>query len=176
MFCVGDIVKTPKGTKGKRYATSSDDWFKFEITSIEDGLLYNRKKKIYAVNPFSCKMWLRNESPSNESVLVESTKSVSVLNSVVNSSIDDKVDVVKSPKHYQLFPEFGLEIKDINKRLLDNMEDNKYDITLFEAGWYQQSMQYFERFYLKNGLEDLKKGIQTMQFVVDSMKQRLNKE
>ena len=41
-----------------------------------------------------------------------------------------------------------------------------------EAGWYQQSMQYFERFYLKNGIEDLKKGIQTMQFVIDSMEQR----
>lgn len=83
-----------------------------------------------------------------------------------------KADMVVSPKHYQLFPEFNLEIKDINKRILDNMEDSGFDITLYEAGWYQQSMQYFERFYLKNGIEDLKKGIQTMQFVIDSMEQR----
>ena len=83
-----------------------------------------------------------------------------------------KPDMVVSPKHYQLFPEFNLEIKDINKRILDNMEESGFDITLYEAGWYQQSMQYFERFYLKNGIEDLKKGIQTMQFVIDSMEQR----
>lgn len=83
-----------------------------------------------------------------------------------------KTDMVVSPKHYQLFPEFNLEIKDINKRILDNMEESGFDITLYEAGWYQQSMQYFERFYLKNGIEDLKKGIQTMQFVIDSMEQR----
>ena len=83
-----------------------------------------------------------------------------------------KPDMIVSPKHYQLFPEFNLEIKDINKRILDNMEESSFDITLYEAGWYQQSMQYFERFYLKNGIEDLKKGIQTMQFVIDSMEQR----
>ena len=83
-----------------------------------------------------------------------------------------KPDMVVSPKHYQLFSEFNLEIKDINKRILDNMEESGFDITLYEAGWYQQSMQYFERFYLKNGIEDLKKGIQTMQFVIDSMEQR----
>ena len=52
------------------------------------------------------------------------------------------------------------------------MEESNFDITLYEAGWYQQSMQYFERFYLKNGIEDLKKGIQTMQFIIDSMEQR----
>ena len=87
-------------------------------------------------------------------------------------------DMVNKPKHYQLFPEHNLEIKDINKRILDNMEESGFNITLYEAGWYQQAMQYFERCYLKNGLEDLEKGIVTMQFVVDSMKDRLknNKE
>lgn len=95
----------------------------------------------------------------------------SLLNKEENKETQ-KTDMVVSPKHYQLFPEFTLEIKDINKRILDNMEESGFDITLYEAGWYQQSMQYFERFYLKNGIEDLKKGIQTMQFVIDSMEQR----
>lgn len=87
-----------------------------------------------------------------------------------------KPDMIVSPKHYQLFPEFNLEIKDINKRILDNMEESGFNITLYEAGWYQQAMQYFERCYLKNGLEDLEKGIVTMQFVVDSMKERFKNE
>ena len=95
----------------------------------------------------------------------------SLLNKEENKETQ-KLDMIVSPKHYQLFPEFNLEIKDINKRILDNMEESGFDITLYEAGWYQQSMQYFERFYLKNGIEDLKKGIQTMQFVIDSMEQR----
>ena len=95
----------------------------------------------------------------------------SLLNKEENKETQ-KQDMIVSPKHYQLFPEFNLEIKDINKRILDNMEESNFDITLYEAGWYQQSMQYFERFYLKNGIEDLKKGIQTMQFVIDSMEQR----
>ena len=95
----------------------------------------------------------------------------SLLNKEENKETQ-KQDMIVSPKHYQLFPEFNLEIKDINKRILDNMEESGFDITLYEAGWYQQSMQYFERFYLKNGIEDLKKGIQTMQFVIDSMEQR----
>ena len=95
----------------------------------------------------------------------------SLLNKEENKETQ-KLDMIVSPKHYQLFPEFNLEIKDINKRILDNMEESNFDITLYEAGWYQQSMQYFERFYLKNGIEDLKKGIQTMQFIIDSMEQR----
>lgn len=95
----------------------------------------------------------------------------SLLNKEENKETQ-KQDMIVSPKHYQLFPEFNLEIKDINKRILDNMEESGFDITLYEAGWYQQSIQYFERFYLKNGIEDLKKGIQTMQFVIDSMEQR----
>lgn len=85
-------------------------------------------------------------------------------------------DMVKKPNHYQLFPEYGLEVKDINKRLLDNIEASDFDITLYEAGWFQQSMQYFLRCYAKNGVEDLEKGVQTMQFVIDSMKERLSND
>lgn len=81
-------------------------------------------------------------------------------------------DVVKKPTHYQLFPEHNLEVKDINKRLLDRIEESDFDMTLYEAGWYQQAMQYFQRFYAKNGIEDIEKGIQTMQFVLDSWKNR----
>jgi len=81
-------------------------------------------------------------------------------------------DMVKNPNHYQLFPEYDLEVKDINKRLLDKIEDSEFDMTFYEAGWYQQAMQYFQRFYSKNGIEDIEKGIQTMQFVLESMKDR----
>lgn len=114
-------------------------------------------------------MWLDYNYNNVKEVNLEYLKSL--LNKEENEETQ-KPDMIVSPKHYQLFPEFNLEIKDINKRILDNMEESGFDITLYEGGWYQQSMQYFERFYLKNGIEDLKKGIQTMQFVIDSMEQR----
>lgn len=86
-------------------------------------------------------------------------------------STDSQVgDMVKKPNHYQLLPEY--EVKDVNKALLDKIQASDFDMSLYEAGWYQQAMQYFMRFYAKNGLEDLEKGIETMQFAVDSLKQR----
>ena len=84
-------------------------------------------------------------------------------------------DMVKSPKHYKLFPEHNLEIKDVNKRILDNIEKSGFDMTLYEAGWLQQALQYQMRAHEKNGLEDYKKAIQTLQFVVDSMEERKKK-
>jgi hypothetical protein len=87
----------------------------------------------------------------------------------------ESFDMVNLPKHYQLFPEYNLEVKDINKRLLDNIEKSDFEISLYAAGWYQQAMQYFLRFYEKGGLEDLKKGINTMGFVVSDIEERAKK-
>lgn len=81
-----------------------------------------------------------------------------------------KNDMIKKPNHYQLLPEY--EVKDILKALLDKVEESDFEMTLYEAAWYQQAMQYFMRAYAKNGLEDFKKGVETMQFVVDSMESR----
>lgn len=85
---------------------------------------------------------------------------------------EDSNDVVSKPSHYQLFPEYNIQVKDINRRLLDNIEESGFSITLDEAGWYQQAMQYFQRFYAKNGVEDIEKGIEAMQIVLNSMKSR----
>ena len=79
---------------------------------------------------------------------------------------------VTKPKHYQIFPEFDIEVKDINERLLDNIQESDFDMSLFEAGWFQQAMQYFLRFYAKNGINDIEKGINSMQIFVDSYKSR----
>lgn len=78
--------------------------------------------------------------------------------------------MIKKPSHYQLLPEY--EVKDVIKALLDKVESSEFDMTYYEAGFFQQSMQYFMRFYAKNRLEDLKKGVETMQFVIDSMEER----
>jgi hypothetical protein len=88
---------------------------------------------------------------------------------VSDTTTETEEDLISSPSHYSSpIPEY--EVKDILKAFLDDMENE--DISLFEAGWWQQSMQYFLRFYKKNGIEDLKKGIQSMQLVVESMEKR----
>lgn len=81
-------------------------------------------------------------------------------------------ETVVSPSHYQVFPEFNIEVRDINKRILDNIEASDFDMNLFEAGWYQQAMQYFFRFYAKNGINDLEKGINSLQIMIDNYKER----
>ena len=76
----------------------------------------------------------------------------------------------QKPNHYQVLPEY--RVKDINKALLDKIEESDFEMSLNEAGWYQQSMQYFMRFYAKNGLEDLKKGVETMLIVIESLESK----
>lgn len=72
-------------------------------------------------------------------------------------------DVVNKPKHYMLFPEKDIEVRDVLAVLADKikMSDNRVPLweiaPLFEAD-YVQLMQYLMRFMDKNGVEDLKKA------------------
>lgn len=71
-------------------------------------------------------------------------------------------DTVDKPKHYMLFDEKGIEVRDVLERLLDKMyvDANNPRVpcaTMFDAD-YVQMMQYLMRFMDKNGVEDLKKA------------------
>lgn len=110
--------------------------------------------------PHKCKMRFTKDQLIHETIK-------EILDSVREESGED---MVKRPNHYQLLPEY--EVKDINKALLDKIQESDFDMSLYEAGWYQQAMQYFLRFYAKGGVEDLEKGVETMQFVIDSLKER----
>lgn len=76
---------------------------------------------------------------------------------------DPKYDVVKKPKHYMLFEEEGIEVRDVLAKLADKImkSDNRVPLwetaPLFESD-YVQLMQYLMRFMDKNGVEDLKKA------------------
>ena len=62
-------------------------------------------------------------------------------------------DPVNKPKHYMLFEEEGIEVRDVLKKLSSKL---KHFSPMFIAD-YVQMMQYGMRFMDKNGLEDLKK-------------------
>jgi hypothetical protein len=70
-------------------------------------------------------------------------------------------DVVSKPKHYMLFEDQGIEVRDVISKLVDKMirAENYVPLEspLFESD-YVQLMQYLMRFMDKNGVEDLKKA------------------
>lgn len=86
---------------------------------------------------------------------------------------DPKYDVVSKPKHYMLFEEEGIEVRDVLAKLADKikMSDNRVPLweiaPLFEAD-YVQMMQYLMRFMDKNGVEDLKKARWYLDKLIDS--------
>ena len=70
-------------------------------------------------------------------------------------------DPVEKPKHYMLFEDEGIEVRDVIEKLVDKLDDHvgleiPYS-PLFSAD-YVQMMQYLMRFMDKNGQEDLKKA------------------
>ena len=67
-----------------------------------------------------------------------------------------KYNVVSKPKHYMLFEDEGIEVRDVIEKLVDKIEWRP-DSSLFTAD-YVQMMQYLMRFMDKNGVEDLKKA------------------
>ena len=72
-----------------------------------------------------------------------------------------KYDVISKPKHYMLFEEEGIEVRDVIGKLVEKIQLEgpawKGHSGMFVAD-YVQLMQYLMRFMDKNGVEDLKKA------------------
>jgi hypothetical protein len=72
-------------------------------------------------------------------------------------------DIVNKPKHYMLFEEHGIEVRDVIEMLVAKFGNKGFNFnyparaTLFESD-YVQMMQYLMRFMDKNGKEDLEKA------------------
>lgn len=75
-------------------------------------------------------------------------------------------DPVSKPKHYMLFEDEGIEVRDVIEKLVDKIEWRP-DSSLFIAD-YVQMMQYLMRFMDKNGVEDLKKARWYLDKLIDS--------
>jgi len=69
-------------------------------------------------------------------------------------------DVISKPKHYMLFEDEGIEVRDVLAKLCEKLQNTlpyPGNSSLFESD-YVQLMQYLMRFMDKNGVEDLKKA------------------
>lgn len=79
---------------------------------------------------------------------------------------DPQYNVVSKPKHYMLFPEKNIEVRDVIEKLVGKIEWRP-DSSLFIAD-YVQMMQYLMRFMDKNGVEDLKKARWYLDKLIDA--------
>ena len=80
-------------------------------------------------------------------------------------------DPVEKPKHYMLFEDEGIEVRDVIEKLVEKMP-LKGPAWLGYSGIfiadYVQMMQYLMRFMDKNGVEDLKKARWYLDKLIDS--------
>lgn len=65
---------------------------------------------------------------------------------------------VSKPKHYMLFEEEGIEVRDVIEKLVSKFELTSMGHSYMFAADYVQMMQYLMRFMDKNGKEDLEKA------------------
>lgn len=105
------------------------------------------------------------------------TEAVSSWKDSVNGMTADDYDVVSKPKHYMLFADKGIEVRDVIEKLVDKIKTAPgsqiplWEVApLFEAD-YVQMMQYLMRFMDKNGVEDLKKARWYLDKLIQSYEQ-----
>ena len=67
-------------------------------------------------------------------------------------------DTVHKPKHYMLFEEEGIEVRDVIEKLVNKIPPVSHSYGGLFVADYVQLMQYLMRFMDKNGVEDLKKA------------------
>ena len=80
--------------------------------------------------------------------------------------IADKYNVISKPKHYMLFPEKNIEVRDMMQVLADRLESNGYSAMFISD--YIQMQQYLLRFDEKNGKEDLEKAQWYLEKLIES--------
>ena len=89
------------------------------------------------------------------------------INNGVNGMIESDYNVVSKPKHYMLFEEEGIEVRDVIERLVYKLRAKPAMTGLFESD-YVQLMQYLMRFMDKNGKEDLEKARWYLDKMIDA--------
>lgn len=74
-----------------------------------------------------------------------------------------------NPKHYDLFPEHGIQVRELMQVLCDKLD--RQGFSGFLCSDYVQAMQYFLRWFEKNGVEDIEKGIFYMNKIIQQVQE-----
>lgn len=75
-----------------------------------------------------------------------------------NGMTKEDYNVISKPRHYMLFEDQGIEVRDVIEKLVAKFELTSLGHSYMFAADYVQLMQYLMRFMDKNGKEDLKKA------------------
>ena len=149
-FVKGDLYMTPSHS-AQPLKEAIDDWFKKTNGVSPTDFLYNPVLDYDTVN-----------NPNSANGVASEDFWVSY------KGITH--DPVEKPKHYMLFTEQGIEVRDVIEKLVDKLQNTlpyPGNYPLFEAD-YVQMMQYVMRFMDKNGVEDLKKARWYLDKLIDS--------
>lgn len=79
----------------------------------------------------------------------------------MSGKISQDFDVVSKPSHYA---SGGIECKDAMKAMMEGVSVSPY-----VAGWWMQAVQYLWRWPNKNGIQDLEKAKQCIDFMLDEL-------
>jgi len=86
----------------------------------------------------------------------------------ISESPSNQHDPINKPNHYMLFPEKGIEVRDLMKVLADQLDMEYWHGMLVSD--YVQMMQYLLRWHRKNGLEDLEKAQWYLSKIIEQVK------
>jgi len=97
-----------------------------------------------------------SDKPKAESIEEWKANLIALAEKGANGMTKDDYNVISKPKHYMLFEDKNIEVRDVIAKLVSKLRVDK-DSGMFVAD-YVQLMQYLMRFMDKNGVEDLKKA------------------
>lgn len=84
-------------------------------------------------------------------------------------------DAVNSPSHYMLLP--GVEVIDVRRAILDKIESSRSDDdscpTYYQVDCWSRSWEYLTRCWAKNGLEDLKKSLKYLEWLIEDIEKQM---
>jgi hypothetical protein len=96
------------------------------------------------------------DKPKAESIEEWKANLIAIAEKGANGMTKEDYNVISKPKHYMLFEDKNIEVRDVIAKLVSKLRVDK-DSGMFVAD-YVQLMQYLMRFMDKNGKEDLKKA------------------
>jgi len=91
------------------------------------------------------------------------------IKSICNKHEPEDTDDAVNPKHYDLFPEHGIQVRELMQVLCEKLDNKGY--SGFLVSDYVQAMQYFLRWFDKGKEDDIKKGIWYMDKILKQLDQ-----
>lgn len=86
----------------------------------------------------------------------------------IQDSLPPDYDPVTKPKHYMLFEDLGIEVRDVIAKLCDKIEKSEMIFSGLDYSDYAQMMQYLMRFMDKGGVQDLNKALFYLTKLIES--------